>query len=228
MNWRAYDSRAKLADALAIGVATVLAGGIATRGEATLAVSGGATPALFFERLSAADLDWGQVTVLPVDERRVPIDHPRSNYGLIQRALCRNAAGSARIVALNPNRNAAAELAAIEATISLMGQFDAVVLGMGTDGHTASLFPGGDRLAAALDPANPRSLEPIVAPGVGEPRITMTLRRLLDARLLALHIEGQAKRETFERAKAGGPPEEMPIRAVLQAVGDRLQVFWAP
>jgi len=228
MTWRAYDSREKLAEALATGVATVLAGGIATRGEALLAVSGGTTPDLFFERLSHAGLDWGQVTVLPVDERVVPIDHPRSNFGLIRRLLCRNAAASARMVALCSGSHAPDEIAAAEAAISLMGQIDVVVLGMGHDGHTASLFPGGDHLAAALDPANSRSLEPMQAPDAGEPRITMTLRRLLDSRFLALHIEGARKREVFERAKSAGPPEEMPIRTVLAQAGDRLQVFWAP
>ncbi len=230
MKWHEYRTREQLAEALATGVAAILAGGIATRGAAVLAVSGGSTPARFFARLSQAELAWEQVTILPVDERMVGQDHPRSNFGLIRRTLCVNAAAAAQLLPLfvPVEGEFAPAVERAEAAIAPLGQIDAAVLGMGNDGHTASLFAGGDCLGQALDADNPRWLETMRAPGASEARVTLTLRRLLAARFLALHIEGREKRQTLERALEPGPVAEMPVRAVLDGAGERLQVFWAP
>lgn len=227
--FHAYDSRAKLAEALAAGVAATLAGGIATRGSATLAVSGGSTPALFFEHLSRAEIDWERVTVTLVDERCVPPDHERSNFRLVREKLARNAASKARLVPLHDGSEALGEAEeAAEDSIALLGPLDAAVLGMGADGHTASFFPGGDRLEEALDPASPRHVVSMRAPGAGEPRLTMTLRTLLQAHFLALHIEGEEKRAVLGRTRLDGPETEMPVRAVLRRGAGKLHIFWAP
>ena len=226
-----YPTREALAEALAGGIAAVLAGGIATQGSAVLAVSGGSTPKLLFRHLSATDIDWSKVTVILVDERWVPETSDRSNAALVRDNLLRDRAAAAHLEPFYIEG-----LDALEAVGELSQKFgafqrpfDVVVLGMGTDGHTASFFPGGNRLAAAIDPANPDAVIAMEAPGAGEPRVTLTLSRLADARFLALHIEGEDKRTVLERALADGPAEDMPVRAVLRAPREEpLQVFWAP
>jgi 6-phosphogluconolactonase len=99
---------------------------------------------------------------------------------------------------------------------------------MGEDGHTASFFPGGDRLAEALDPDNPALVVPMRAQGAGEPRITLTLPLLLDTRLLVLHIEGENKRAVLEAALAEPDPSRRPVSAVLQQPRTPVEIYWAP
>ena len=226
-----YESRDALAEALATGVAAVLAGGIATRGSAVLAVSGGSTPELFLQKLSGAKLDWSAVTVTLVDERWVPEDNARSNAAFLRRHLLQGPAASAHFEPLYEPAETP-DVVADELCVRLGGlarPFDVVVLGMGTDGHTASFFPGGDTLAAAIDPANPKSIAIVRAAGAGEPRITLTLSRLVDARLLVLHIEGAEKLAVLEQARLEGSELDLPIRAVLRAPRERpLETFWAP
>ncbi len=229
MSFHAYDTREQLAEALSTGVAAVLAGGLATRGSAVLAVSGGSTPERFFERLSHADLDWRQITVTLVDERFVLPEHTRSNAGLVARTLLQNKAKAAKFLPMVTQSDSFDDnLKELEKKISLLGPIDAAVLGMGADGHTASFFPGGDRLAEALDRDDKVGVLPMNAPGAGEQRLTLSLRVLLEAHFLALHIEGAEKRAVYEKALGSGANSEMPVRAVMRGAGERLQVFWAP
>lgn len=226
----AFDSRALLADALADRVAAVLGDGIATRGRASLAVSGGSTPGLFFDALSTRDLDWEKVDVTLVDERFVPPDHPRSNHALVAARLLQNRAAKARFVPLyHPaaDAEAAAHLAAA-ATDQLSKPFDVVILGMGNDGHTASFFPGGNHLQAAIDARQTQPVLTMEAEGAGETRLTFTLSRLSHARLLALHIEGAEKRSVLEKAADGRDEAEMPVRAMLRRAGTEIEIYWAP
>jgi 6-phosphogluconolactonase len=229
MPFRAFENREKLAEALATGVAAILAGGIATNGSAVLAVSGGTTPVRFFEKLSKADIDWKRVTVILVDERFVPAGHDRSNAGLVARTLLRDRAAAAKFVPMvTMASDFAGNQAALEKAIALVGPIDACILGMGTDGHTASFFPGGDHLAEAIDRKGDSQVISMNAPGAGERRLTLTLPRILDAHFLALHIEGMEKKAVYENALADGPAKDMPVRAVLRGAADRLQIFWAP
>jgi 6-phosphogluconolactonase len=230
MRLHEYATRERLAEALASGVAAVLAGAIATRGSALLAVSGGATPALFLQRLSQAAIAWENVTVLPVDERLVPLTSVRSNARMIRHNLLANRAALARLVPLHDGGIGDPEPAQAHVRDRLNGMADpdAAVLGMGTDGHTASFFPGGDNLAEALDPACTHRAVSMVAPGAAEPRLTLSLRYLLGAEFIALHIEGEEKRNTLARALGEGAVGEMPVRALIRAAGDRLHTFYAP
>ena len=225
-----YPDRESLAEGLASGIAAVLAGGIAMNGRATLAVSGGSTPKLFFRRLSQAAIDWKSVTVILVDERIVAPDHERSNARLVRENLLQGAAAAARFEpfvtdAPTPEECAEASTRLIDAPDN---RLDAAILGMGTDGHTASFFPGGNRLLKALDLETRENVIAMEAPGAGEPRLTLTLPFLLDARFLALHIEGREKADVLEAALAGRDPLEMPVRAVLGQAILPLHVFWAP
>lgn len=217
-----------LAQALATRVADDLRAAIAERGGAVLAVSGGTTPKRFFELLSLQPLDWDKVTVSLVDERWVGPQHERSNARLVRENLLQGPAAAASFVPLFRDLPQPEEaLPELERRFeSLPADWDVVVLGMGTDGHTASFFPGGDHLAASLDPALPGRFIPMRAPGAGEPRITVTLPVLLAARRLYLHIEGPAKQAVLERAFAGeGADAELPIRTVLAQLTRPMQVF---
>ena len=226
MAWSIMDhaDRDVLASALARHVAGKLSDAIAARGTALIAVSGGTTPGLFFEHLSQAAIDWERVTVTLVDDRCVPESSERSNAALVRRLLLRDAAADATFVPLHVEGRSITETSQQFAD----KRIDIAVLGMGNDGHTASLFPGGDRLEAALDPASTDMLIGMEAPGAGEPRVTFTLAALQNARHLALHIEGDDKRETFERAINGDSVAEMPVRALLHHPDTIVSIYWAP
>lgn len=226
----AYENGAALAEGLADAVGARLAAAIAARGSASIAVSGGSTPKTFFRALSERELDWTKVTVTLVDERFVPPESDRSNHALVAANLIRNKAAGARFVPLYHAAATADDAAAIASrkTAAIPAPFDVVVLGMGTDGHTASFFPGGTRLAEALDPKTPRGVITMEAEGAGETRLTLTFSSLEDAGYLVLHIEGEGKKEVLARAQAAGQEAEMPIRAVLRRAASPLQIYWAP
>ncbi|WP_267225488.1 6-phosphogluconolactonase [Dyella silvae] len=220
-----------LAAALAERVAERLRESIDQRNTALLAVSGGSTPRHFFERLSRQMLDWSKVQVTLVDERWVPESHERSNAGMVKALLLKHAATTAQFVPLYADApTPEAGLAVVRARMATLPlPFDAVVLGMGNDGHTASFFPGGDRLPEALDLTNAARVLPMRAEGAGEPRITFTLPALLDTRALFLHIEGEAKRQLLADARLGlGEAAGFPVRAVLTQSRVPVAVYWCP
>lgn len=219
-----------LAQALASTVATRLAAACEARGKAVLAVSGGTTPARFFKALSFKNLPWDKITVTLVDERFVPPASDRSNEKLVRETLLQNAAAKANFIGLyNDAANANEGAKRAEAGIAKLGQpFDAVILGMGGDGHTASFFPGGDNLSEAISSDQRSLVLPMQAGGAGEPRLTLTLPVIVKARFVALHIEGADKKKTLETALGNGRTEDMPIRAVLRTEPIDLEIFWAP
>lgn len=219
-----------LAAALAVRVGDALKNAIGHAGRAGIAVSGGTTPARFFKALAGVDLDWPRVEVTLVDERLVGEDSPRSNARLVRRHLLAGRAGAARFVPLHvPDDNRHDPLPGAEARLRGMARpFAAVVLGMGTDGHTASWFADGDRLGEAIDAGTRQAVLVMRAASAGEPRITLTLPAVLDTRLLVLHIEGEAKRAALERALQPGPASAMPVRAVLRQSRLPVEVYWSP
>ncbi|MDR3387538.1 MAG: 6-phosphogluconolactonase [Rudaea sp.] len=226
---RIFADADALAVALAREVANDLRAGIATRGGAIVALSGGTTPRRFLECLSREALDWTRTTVTLADERWVPPQDPRSNERLLRETLLRGAAAAARFVPLYADavtpEQAYAAIAANVAKLPL--PFDAVVLGMGTDGHCASLFPGGDHLDAALQPHSSIRVMTMRAAGADEPRMTLTLAALVDTHALYLQIEGTTKRDVFVRIQ-GGDVTPAPIRTVLQHSPVTPVSFWCP
>lgn len=231
LDYHRFDDGAQLAQALAASVADELARGIAARGRALLAVSGGKTPLRFFQALSRQSLDWAKVVVTLVDERWVPPTDARSNEGFVRANLLQGAAAAARFVPLYADAATLEDgVATIAANIALLDlPFDALVLGMGEDGHTASFFPDGDELAAATDPATEAVVLPMHARSAGEPRITLTLPVVLDSHAIYLHIEGERKREVLEAARdVAASNRAYPISAVLRNARAPLKVFWCP
>ena len=223
----AFDDSRSLADALAVAVAADLRMALQERDHPRRPVLC-SSPRLM-QALAVQPLDWSRVAVTLVDERWVPESSPRSNAALVKTHLLDGPAALARFVPLYralPTPEDA--LAGIEHALrALPWPLDAVVLGMGHDGHTASFFPGGDRLAEALDPAGACLVLPMRAPGAGEARITLTLPPILAARHLYLHIEGTDKREVLRQAVAGeAAGGSYPVRSVLAHAASPLRIYW--
>ena len=224
---RTFNDRQQLADALAEAVAVNLKAGIAARGKASVALSGGTTPVAFFQALSRRDdVPWDKVTVTLVDERWGDETSDRSNARLVKQHLLQGRAAAATFVPLYQGGDTPDAAKASAAQAAVPRPLDAAVLGMGNDGHTASFFPGGDTLNEALTAEGP--VIAIRAPGAGEPRVTLTLKQLLAARALYLHIEGEGKLETLRKAEAEGPIEDMPVRAILRETSTPLTIYWCP
>ncbi len=230
VNWHEFDGSGALAAGLAEAVAERLSTAIGERGRATLVVSGGTTPALFFDHLSRQAIEWQAVAITLVDERFVPPSSQRSNERLVRERLLVGPAAAAHFIGLW--RDAPdAEAAAIEATVDLSAlplPFDVVVLGMGADGHTASLFPDADNLAQLLDPAAPPAIYAVHAPDAGEARLTWPLGVLAAAGALYLHIEGAEKRAMLAAAVGAASDQALPVAAVLRAAVHPTEIFWAP
>jgi 6-phosphogluconolactonase len=216
------------AAALAARIAIDLDAGIAARGAGVLAVSGGQTPKRLFEALSRVELDWSRVSVTLVDERCVPEASERSNARLVRKHLLHARAAAAQFVPLHrdgcfPDDEVARPSGQL---LALLEQgFDAVVLGLGTDGHTASFFPGGDTLERAVDPLTPPSLVAMRAITAEEVRLTLTASALVRTRGLYLQMEDPHKLAIFEQATKDGPICELPIRVFLHHCALKLDVY---
>lgn len=226
--WQEFPSRDALAEVLAAEVANSLQAAVQAKGHGLLAVSGGATPELFFRRLARQGIDWPSVVVTLCDERFVEPSSPRSNEGLVRRALLQGPAAQARFVPLFRPTETVEEAAAQAATAfaALPLPPDVAVLGMGEDGHTASFFPDSPDLVPALDAQATRPVMAVQAPSAGEPRLTLSLPVLAKAGRLILHIEGETKREAFDRALLSETPP--PIRTLIERAERPVEVFWAP
>jgi 6-phosphogluconolactonase len=181
---------------------------------AAIAVPGGTTPGPIFDSLCGADLDWDRVSVMLTDERWVPEESPRSNTRLLRQRLLVNKAAAARYLPLYaPTETPEEGLPALAEAIAPVLPLTTCLLGMGTDMHTASIFPGADRLEEAL--TGELILVPMRAPGAPEPRVTLSAAVL--SRAIARHIviTGPEKREALDRARTL-TPEEAPVAAILK------------
>jgi 6-phosphogluconolactonase len=192
-------------------------------------VPGGRTPIPFLDELAAQELDWSRVTVSLSDDRQVPADHADSNEGLVRRHLLQKAAASARLVALvSPTLAPAMQLGIAERALATIPQpFDAVVLGMGDDGHIASLFPGAPGTEAAMDARRPERAALVTPAGPSHRRVSLTLRALLDARAVMILIQGEGKRCAIERA-ARADPANQPVAAVLLQHAVPVHLYYNP
>lgn len=213
----ATDAEA-LAQRLADDVARQLGDAIDTRGSASLVVSGGSTPVPFFTALAAKPLAWERVTITLADERQVPEDHADSNANLVSQHLLTGVASTARFVSLYVDEpDEVLRVKACESRLAdISAPFDVVILGMGGDSHTASLFPGMENLAEGLDPSSDRRCIVTVPPEAPHTRLSMTLAALLDSRQIILHFTGTSKRSVLESALAQGNSMATPVVSVFQ------------
>ncbi|MDP1781436.1 6-phosphogluconolactonase [Hydrogenophaga sp.] len=214
------NSAAELAWQLADTIVQNLHDAINLRGHAVLAVSGGKSPIALFEALRVLPLEWQRVTVLLVDERCVPHDHAESNTALVRRHLLQDAAAAATFVpffdTLPDTLDEPALIRLVDAANRRLATqpwpMDMAVLGMGDDGHTASLFPGAPGLNQALYSSGPVAwVRPATAPHA---RLTLTLPALLATRELALAISGASKLAVFQQARLGAD-ESLPVSLIL-------------
>jgi 6-phosphogluconolactonase len=225
-----FSSLDAVSRALAGEVAAGLNSAIASRGLASLVVSGGRTPMRLFELLRDEPLDWSRVCVALADERWVSTTDEASNEKLIRDVLLKGPAAAARFLGLKngaPTPDMGA-VSAWETFARVPRPFDALLLGMGDDGHTASLFPGSPNLPSALNPAAVAGCVGMWAPSPPQPRLSLNLSALLDSRRVVVLINGAAKWRTYVAASAPGPAQDMPVRAVLRQTRTPVDVMWSP
>ncbi|MEM9760521.1 MAG: 6-phosphogluconolactonase [Pseudomonadota bacterium] len=224
-----FPDRGALDDALAAAVADQLAAGIEARGRASLAVSGGSTPKGVFARLARTSLAWDAVTVTLVDERWVKPTHADSNERLTRENLLTGGAAAARFVPLYAEAPRPEDaLGEIAASLTVFDTFDSVMLGMGADGHFASLFPGSASLDAGLDLDGSEDCIAVDPPVAPHARMSLTLARIINTRQLVLQITGDEKRTVLELARRHRDPQQLPIAAVLALSAPPLAVYWSP
>jgi 6-phosphogluconolactonase len=222
MNLITYPDREALMLGLAGAIAAQLSEALNAAGTASLSVPGGTTPGPVFDILSGVALDWANVAVFLNDERWVNEDSPRSNTRLLKEHLLRDKAAAAQLVPLYAEAATPEEqLEALSEGLAPHLPITVLLLGMGADMHTASLFPGADLLAQALAPNAP-VLMALRADAAGEPRITLTAPALAGAQNIHILITGSEKREALARATQL-PALEAPVRVVL----DNATVHWA-
>ena len=222
-----FDSRELLVDSLTSRVIEDLKQAIASKGFATLVLSGGSTPIKLLQALSLNNIEWEKVRVTLVDERWVDAKHESSNEKLIRDNLLKNYACKARFIPLK-NEALRAKDGVVSLEVMLKGlsvELDVVILGMGLDAHTASFFPHATELEHALSSndlccATTAVLEP-------KERMTLTRSFLLGAKDLILHIEGKEKKEVFDKATLSNDTIDMPIVAMMQQEKPILEVYYA-
>jgi len=224
-----FKSREELDTQLANNVADILSKAITTRGKASLAVSGGSTPKGFFKKLSQIDIPWKSVTITLADERWVDINNEASNTRLVHENLLQNNAQQAKFFHLKQGDELCEStltdlnLAATSALLPL----DVLILGMGEDGHTASLFPCSEQIEQGLSLDNNAALMKVLPKTAPHQRITFTFSHLIQSKNIILHIVGEGKQRVLAEANTGNNLREMPIRAFLQNPDVNTQVYWA-
>jgi 6-phosphogluconolactonase len=215
---------------LARQVSAALSAAVAARGVASVVVSGGKSPTKLFQQLRSKDLDWSRVCVSLADERWVDPTDPSSNEKLVREVLLQEHASAARF---NGLKNAAptpdmGAVSAWESFARVPRPFDMVLLGMGDDGHTASLFPGSPNLQSALNASAVPGCVGMWSPTVPHARLSLNLSALLDSRRIVILISGAQKWSTFTTASGSGPVADMPVRAILRQARTPVEVMWSP
>ena len=226
----AFDHTSTLVETLSARIRKMLSESVHNKGHASLAVSGGTTPIPLFEALSHLDLEWDKVVVTLVDERWVEITDRDSNEYLVRRYLLKEKAVKARFIGMKTAEETAkaGEKACSQRLREVPLPFDALILGIGSDGHTASLFPGAKRLPAAVDAKPNRICINIKPQSAPHERMTLTLPAILNSSRIFIFIRGEEKRSVYAKAVSKGPPDEMPIRHILGQTKVPVSVYWAP
>jgi 6-phosphogluconolactonase len=229
VEWRMFDDPAAMARRVADDVQSIIRSAIGVRGAAVIALPGGATPVPAFAELARRDLDWTLVTLLPTDDRLVPIGDPLSNAGLIRTHF--GAAGASLLTLFDGEQGVVAAGRSADRKLgTLRWPLDLVWLGMGEDGHTASILPGPDFEAALNGPGERRACGVIpdpLPPEAPVARVTLTREAIVDTRSLMLTITGDRKRAVAERAIEEGTRSSLAIGRVLASARVPVQIYWS-
>jgi 6-phosphogluconolactonase len=221
------ETQAELTLALADFVESELENAVALRGHASLVVSGGSTPKPLFSALSQRQLPWSQITVTLADERWVDVSSKDSNEAMIREVLLCDAAAEANFIPLKNSASSAAQGLEMceQAIANIPLPFDVVILGMGEDGHTASLFPGVS--GPALNAKNTKLCAAIKPPVTAHERLSLTASALCNSRKIILHIVGEKKWQVYLDARKAGSLDALPIRTVLHQDDIPVDVYWS-
>lgn len=232
MSWtiNEFQQDSELIAELAKRIGEVLVRSVNNRGKASIALSGGRTPADLYRHMATLDLPWQAITVSLVDERWVDESHPDSNAALIRNTLLQGPAAAARFVGMKADAEtpASAEQNLDQTLRAAILPLNVVVLGMGEDGHTASLFPGAEGTAQALSATDPLLCRGISIADASYGRMSLTVPALLAAEHRFLYITGSAKRAVLGAALTPGGAAELPVRALLHAPQTHTEVYYAP
>ncbi|MGK6319734.1 6-phosphogluconolactonase [Sphingomonas sp. DT-204] len=231
IEWWEYDDAAEMAEAVAGDLAFVIESAIDARGTAVIALAGGKTPLPIYERLAETRLDWSRVTIVPGDERIVPLGDPLSNVTAIGKVFIPKRARVIPLLSATAPDYKAAGRAADALLQDLHWPLDLCLLGVGGDGHCASIFPGPDYDEALNGPKERRALgvmpDPL-PPEAPVPRVTLSRAAIASARALTIAITGDAKRRVVEDAVKGGASSPYPIGRILADVELPVDIHWAP
>ncbi len=228
-----FDSRQQLLDSLYESVREAMQKDLAENPSVTMMLSGGSTPGPLYQRLSQAELEWSRVQITLVDERWVEPSHEASNQRLIEQTLLQNSAAKAKFLAMKNSAETpfAGEVECQAQCATLPAPYSVCLLGMGPDGHTASLFPkarGLDRALASTDLCAAIEAKPSKVTGEFVQRMSLTPSAILKAKKIVLLITGDDKWSVYQQAKSISDVTEMPVAAILQQVDVDLDVYWAP
>ncbi|MBW8294285.1 6-phosphogluconolactonase [Sphingopyxis sp.] len=231
IEWWDYDNAAEMAAAVAGDIGFIIESAIDARGAAVIALAGGKTPIPIYEALAAAKLEWKRVTIVPGDERIVPLNDPLSNVSMLAKFFLPK---GARVMPIVPN--AAADYKAAGRSADALMQdlhwpLDLCLLGVGSDGHAASIFPGPDFDEAMSGPKTQRALGVMPDPMPADapvPRVTLSLGAIAAARALLIAVRGDEKRAVIQSAINQGRASPYPIGRVLAETELPVDIHWAP
>ena len=231
IEWWEYDDAAEMADAVAGDIGFIIESAIEARGAAVIALAGGKTPVPVYEKLAATKLDWKRVTIIPTDERIVPLGDALSNVTMIGKTFLPKGARVIPIVPKATDDYKAAGRSADALMQDLHWPLDLCLLGVGGDGHTASIFPGPDYDEALNGPRERRALgvmpDPL-PPEAPVARVTLSREGIVTARALMIAVTGGAKKKVIEQAIAKGAGSPWPIGRVLADAELPVDIHWAP
>lgn len=230
IEWWDYDDADEMAAAVAGDVQFIIESAIDARGAAVVALAGGKTPLPIYEKLAAAKLDWKRVTIVPGDDRLVPLGDPLSNVTAIGKVFIPRGARVIPLISATVADYKAAGRAADAILQDLHWPLDLCLLGVGGDGHCASIFPGPDFDEALNGPRERRAtgvMPDPLPPEAPVARVTLSKAAIVSARALMIAVTGQAKRDVLEQAIEQGASSNYPVGRVLADVELPVDIHWA-
>ena len=231
IEWWDYEDAAEMAQAVAGDIAFIIESAIDARGAAVIALAGGKTPLPIYDALAKSKVDWKRVTIVPGDERLVPLGDPLSNVTAIGKAFLPKGARVIPLVSASAPDYKAAGRSADALLQDLHWPLDLCLLGVGGDGHAASIFPGPDYDEALNGPKERRALGVMPDPMPKDapvPRVTLSRQSIITARALLIAVTGDAKRQVIEDATKEGASSPYPIGRILADVELPVDIHWAP